>query len=199
MDFTQILEQAESGDPSARSELIQAAYDELRQMAAARMANERQDHTLTSTALVHEVSMKLLCESRIPVSNRGQFLAYASKAMRNFLIDHARTRGRQKRGGAHRRFSFDEAMIACHEQRDDFLALDEALESLAQIDARKAQLVEMRYYGGMSNNQIASVLQISVATIKRDWAVARAWLLTELRGHSDSSGDNSGQKDIDES
>ncbi|MCH5375745.1 MAG: ECF-type sigma factor, partial [Planctomycetes bacterium] len=178
--MTQILQQAEAGDADARARLIQAAYDDLRQMASARMTDERQNHTLTSTALVHEVSMKLLTDSQLPVANRGQFFSYASKAMRHFLIDYARTRGRQKRGGNRNKLSFDEALVASLEQRDELLALNDALEELAEIDPRKAQLVEMKYFGGLSNQDIAESLDISLATVKRDWTVAKAWLLKEL-------------------
>lgn len=187
VDFTQILHQAESGDTTARANLIQAAYDDLRKLAAAKMVNEKQDHTLSSTALVHEVSMKMLTESQLPVANRGQFFAYASKAMRNYLIDHARTKGRQKRGGDRHKFSFDEAMVACDQQRDDFLELNDALELLAEVDSRKAQVVEMRYFGGLSNQEIADSLDISPATVKRDWTVAKTWLLNELRKGSDGN------------
>lgn len=119
VDFTQILHSAKSGDPEARASLIQAAYHDLRRLAAGKMNSERQDHTLTSTALVHEVSLRLLEDNQVPTESRKQFFAYASTAMRNLLIDHARTRGRQKRGGDRQKFSFDEAMIACDEQRDD--------------------------------------------------------------------------------
>ncbi|MDA8744815.1 sigma-70 family RNA polymerase sigma factor [Rubripirellula amarantea] len=180
MDLTQILTAANAGDAEARSQLIQAAYNDLRQLAAGKMANERQDHTLSSTALVHEVSMKLLDDSRVPTESRGQFFAYASKAMRNLLIDHARTKGRQKRGGDRQKFSFDEALVACDEQRDEFLALNSALEKLAELEPRKAQVVEMRYFGGLSNQEIASALETSLATVKRDWEVARTWLLKTL-------------------
>lgn len=194
MDLTQILLQAESGSQSARAELIQAAYGELCRIASAKMANERQNHTLTSTALVNEVSMKLLTESQLPVANRGQFFAYAARAMRHYLIDHARTKGRQKRGGNRNRLGFDEAIVASQEQRDDFLALNEALDELAQIDPRKAQLVEMRYFGGMSNQEIASTLEISLATVKRDWTVARTWLQSELSDGETADGSETHQE-----
>ncbi len=180
MDLTLELQRAERGDREARAKIIQAAYEDLRKLAAAKMSDQRLDHTLTSTALVHEVSIKILDDSQVPVANRGQFFAYASKAMRNVLIDHARTRGRQKRGGDRSRFTFDEAVIACREQRDDLLALNDALESLAEIDPRKAQVVEMRYFGGMSNQEIAEALETSLATVKRDWTVAKTWLMREL-------------------
>lgn len=180
MDITQILKTAEEGDPEARANLVQAAYDDLRKLAAGKMAQERLDHTLTSTALVNEVSMRILNDSRVPTESRGQFFAYASKAMRNLLIDHARSKGRQKRGGGRQRFSFEEALVACEEQSEDFLALNDALESLAEMEPRKAQVVEMRYFGGMSNQEIADALGTSLATVKRDWEVARTWLLRQL-------------------
>ena len=181
LDLTQILIRAESGDDDARADLIQASYQELHRIASAKMAEERQNHTLTSTALVHEVSLRLLTESQLPAGGRGQFYAYAAKAMRHYLIDHARSKGRQKRGGGRSRLSIDEAVLASREQRDDFLALNEALDELAQIAPRKARLVELRYFGGLSNLELADALQISPATVKRDWTVAKAWLLNELR------------------
>lgn len=181
MDLTQILRQAQSGDAAARAELIQAAYDDLRKMAAGKMAGEKINHTLTSTALVHEVSLKMLADSRLPGENRGQFFAYASKAMRHFLIDYARTKGRQKRGGDRRRYSFDDVVVACEEQRDDLLELNAALESLAEVSPRKAEIVEMRYFGGLTIPEISQALGIAPATVKREWSVAKTWLLKELR------------------
>lgn len=186
MDFTQILQQAEAGNQSARADLIEAAYEELRKLAAAKMSDERMNHTLTSTALVHEVSIRMLDDSCVPTESRGQFFAYASKAMRNLLIDHARTKGRQKRGGDRRGFSFDEAMVACREQSEDLLALNDALEALAELEPRKAQVVELKYFGGMSNQEAADALGISLATVKRDWEVAKAWLLRELLQQSEN-------------
>lgn len=180
LDLTQILKTAADGDPEARANLIQATYEDLRKLAAGKMAGERQDHTLTSTALVNEVSMRLLSDTRLPTKSRGQFFAYASKAMRNFLIDHARTKGRQKRGGDRQKFSFEEAVVAAEEQRDEFLALNDALELLAELEPRKAHVVEMRYFGGMSNQEIATAMDTSLATVKRDWEVAKTWLLRQL-------------------
>jgi RNA polymerase sigma-70 factor (ECF subfamily) len=180
VDITQILQSADSGDSQARADLVQAVYHDLRALAGRKMSNERQDHTLSATALVNEVSMKILSEGDVPTASRGQFFAYASKAMRNFLIDHARTRGRQKRGGDRKRVLVEEAMIACDQQSEDLLALNEALELLGEIDARKAQVVEMRYFGGMSLPEVATALDVSVATVKRDWDVAKTWLLSRL-------------------
>ena len=180
MDITQILQTAESGDSNARATLIEAAYNDLRQLAAKRMAAERQDHTLTTTALVHEVTIKLLDESRVPMASRGQFFAYVARAMRNLLIDHARAKGCQKRGADRQWFTFEEAIVASQEQSGDLIALNEALENLAEVDARKAQVVELRYFGGMTNDEVASSLKISKATVKRDWDLAKGWLLQQL-------------------
>ena len=180
MELTQILQLAEAGDEDARAEIIRAAYADLRQLAGAKMRSERQNHTLSATALVHEVSVKLLNETSLPATGRAQFLAYAAKAMRNLLIDHARTRGRQKRGGDKKKVSFEDALSASQDRNLEFLALNDALDSLAQIDPRKAQVVEMRYFGGLSIQETAEVLCVSVATVKRDWDVAKTWLRREL-------------------
>ena len=184
MDLTEVLQRATDGDTEARSTLIQAAYDDLRRLASGQMANQRCDHTLTSTALVNEVSLKLLNDNSIPTESRGQFFAYASRAMRNLLIDHARARGRQKRGGDRNKFAFEEAMVAAEEQCEDLLALNQALEQLAEQEPRKAQVVEMRYFGGMKNEEVADALGISLATVKRDWDVARTLLLRALKDES---------------
>ena len=187
MDLTRILHSAQDGDSDARARVIQAAYDDLKKLAAGKMVGESQDHTLSATALVHEVSLKLLTDNEVPVSSRGQFFGYASRAMRNLLIDHARTKGRQKRGGDRQKFEFKEAVVASQEQSDDLLALNDALDGLANIETRKAKVVEMRYFGGMSNQEVADALEISLATVKRDWEVAKAWLLKTLRESSPES------------
>jgi RNA polymerase sigma factor (TIGR02999 family) len=181
MNVTQLLERATQGDSHARGELIRATYDQLRVMAAARMRDERPDHTLTATALVHEVSLQLLEKVDLSATTRGQFLALAAKAMRNLLVDHARARGRQKRGGGYHKLSLDEALVACQEQSTELLELHEALERFSELDARKSQVVELRYFGGLSIQETADVLDTSPATVKRDWEVARAWLLRELQ------------------
>ncbi len=184
MNVTQLLERATQGDSDARGELLRATYDQLRTLAVARMRDERPDHTLTATALVHEVSLQLLAKSDLSAQNRGQFLALAAKAMRNLLVDHARARGRQKRGGGRQKLALDEALVACQEENQDLLELDEALRRFSQLDTRKSQVVELRYFGGLSIEQTAEVLGISPATVKRDWKVARAWLLRELQAEN---------------
>lgn len=185
MNLSQLFEQANQGDSDARGQLIAAAYHELRSLAEARMRSERPDHTLTATALVHEVSMQLLERSQVAVENQGQFLAFAARAMRNLLVDHARGHRRQKRGGGQRKLSLEKALVACEEQSEELVDLHEALERFAEIDARKSQVVELRYFGGMSIEETASVLGISTATVKRDWDVAKAWLLRELQAENE--------------
>ena len=180
MNLTEILESATSGDAVARAELIEIAYQDLKKLANARMRDQRLDHTLTATALVNELSLKLLKESRIEAKTGKQFYAFASTAMRNYLIDHARGKARAKRGGKLGKFSFEEAVLACETQSAELLALNDALEELTKIEPRKAQVVEMRYFGGMSNAEAAEALNISMATVKRDWTVAKSWLICEL-------------------
>ena len=184
MDLTEIFQAASSGDKEARSKMIQLAYDELKRIASARMKNQRLDHSLGATALVNEATLKILNDSHLSVKDSSHFYTYASKAMRNLLIDHARTKGRQKRGGELKKFSFVEAMVACDQQSEDFLALNEALDRLATIKPRCAQVVELRYFGGMSNQEVADALTVSLATVKRDWIVAKSWLMCELQGDS---------------
>ncbi len=184
MDLTQILASAQSGDSAARAEVVRAAYEDLRKLAAARMWDERQNHTLTATALVHEVSIKLLNETQLPVAGRAQFMAYVSKAMRHLLIDHARGRGRQKRGGDRKKLVFEDALVASEEQSEELIELHHALERLTEVDRRKADVVEMRYFGGLSIEQTAAALEVSTATVKRDWELAKAWLRRELTDKS---------------
>ena len=182
MNLTEILESAANGDSAARAELIEVAYHDLKQLAQARMRRERLDHTLTATALVSEVSLKLLKDSSVTANSGKEFYAYVSAAMRNFLIDHARAKATHKRGGKLNRFTFDEAVLACETQSQELVALNDALQKLSDIEPRKAQVVEMRYFGGMSNEEVADALDISLATVKRDWSVAKSWLIVELAG-----------------
>ena len=184
MQVTELLERATQGDSQARGELLQATYEQLRILAAAKMRDERRDHTLTATALVHEVSLRLLGNRELHATSRGQFLALAAKAMRNLLVDHARARGRQKRGRGEKRLSLDEQLIADNQQNQELLELDAALERFRELDQRKSQVVELRYFGGLSIEETAEVLGVSPATVKRDWEVARAWLLRELQPES---------------
>ena len=186
MDLSQLLQQAKQGDQDARSDLVRAAYEDLRRIARGRMKSERPEHSLTATALVHEVLARLLEKSKLPCDGSEAFLCYVATAMRRVLIDHARSKNRVKRGGRAEKFQLTEALTAAEEQSTELLELDDALKGLAEIDPRRAQVVEMRYFGGMEISEIASALAISPATVKRDWQVAKIWLARELSQGSDS-------------
>jgi RNA polymerase sigma factor (TIGR02999 family) len=161
-------------------------YNELHRLAMHHMRNERPGHTLQATALVNEAYLKLIDNREANWQNRAHFLAIASQAMRRVLIDHARSKRRVKRGGLQQKVSLEDVVIAAEEQTYDLVALDEALDRLAKVDARQSRIVELRFFGGLSVEQTAEVLSISAKTVKRDWAVARAWLHRELRNSPDS-------------
>jgi RNA polymerase sigma factor (TIGR02999 family) len=188
MHLDQLLERACQGDGEARGELIRVTYDQLKSLAAAHMRGERPDHTLTATAVVHEVSLQLLEGAAVTATNQGQFFALAAKAMRNVLIDYARSRGRLKRGGELHKLSLNESLVENNSQDQELIDLDEALKRLGELDDRKAQVVELRYFGGVSIEETARILGISPATVKRDWEVAKAWLLRELRTENECVG-----------
>lgn len=165
-----------------RADMIVAEYAELRDLAAAKMRSERVCHTLTGTALANEVAAKMLDNSQTPAKTRGQFLAFANKAMRHYLIDYARARRREKRGGDRQKFEFNEADVASEiNESEEHAALHEVLQRLGQHDQRRAEVVRLRYLEGRSNEEIAELLNTSLATVKRDWIVARAWLANELK------------------
>lgn len=155
-------------------------YNELRRLAGRYMRGERADHTLQPTALVHEAYPRLIGQHEVAWQNRSHFYGVAARLMRNILVDHARARQAHKRGGQEQKVTFDEALEFAGGERTDVLALDEALSRLAQRDPRQARIVELRFFGGLSENEAAEVLGISVRTVKRDWAVARAWLYREI-------------------
>ena len=179
-NLSELVQSACDGDATARNELIRVAYEDLRRLARIQMAGQRLDHTLTATALVHEVSAKLLEQSQVTLKDDRKFLALAAAAMRNLLIDHARGKNRKKRGGGQRAMLLEEAMVAAEEQPTELLDLHDALATLAKVDARRAQVVELRYFGGLSISETAEAMEISVATVKRDWEVAKLWLLKQL-------------------
>ncbi len=168
------------GDEHALEQLIPLVHAELRRMARRYMAGERRDHTLQPTALVNEVYLRLVDLERIHWQNRVHFMAVAARLMRRVLIDFARSRGYQKRGGDVQRVAFDECLAVDVGRGHDLLALDEALDELARIDSRKSQIVVMRFFGGLSLEEVAAVLDISAATVARDWKLAKSWLLLEL-------------------
>ena len=187
MELSQLLHRAKQGDQAARGDLVRVAYEDLRRLARGQMSKQRPDHSLTSTALVHEVSARLLEKSNVPSDKRGEFMAYAAMAMRRVLIDHARAKGSQKRGGRQQRLQLDEAIIAAEEQPTELLELDDALKKLQEVDPRRSQVIEMRYFAGMSIEEVAETLDVSPATVKRDWTVAKLWLARELNGDISST------------
>jgi RNA polymerase sigma factor (TIGR02999 family) len=157
-------------------------YDELRRLATRYMKGERTGHTLQATALVNEAYMRLIEVRQVQWQNRAHFFAMAARLMRRILVDAARARGYQKRGGGAPIVSLDEALVVPTEPGNDLVALDDALTALAAVDKRKSQVVEMRYFGGLSLDETAEALDVSRDTVKRDWKMAKLWLLRELRG-----------------
>lgn len=180
-DVTQVLEALGRGDRKAADKLLPLVYDEFRALARHYLAQERLNHTLQPTALVHEAYMKLVDQSRVDWQGKSHFFAVAAQAMRRILVDHARSRQRDKRGGGRARVVLDEAVALSPQKDEDVLALDEALEKLAQLDARQARVVELRFFGGMSVEEVAEALGVSKRTVEGDWTFARAWLSRELR------------------
>jgi RNA polymerase sigma factor (TIGR02999 family) len=180
-DVTQLLDAAGRGDRRAAAELFPIVYDELRKLAAARMAAERRDHTLDPTALVHEVYLRLVPGAAHGFDGRGHFFAAAAEAMRRILIEAARQKCALKRGGDRARLPIDPETVA-EEPADDLLALDEALDQLAQVDPQAAELVKLRYFVGLTVPQAADVLGVAPRTADAWWAFARAWLYARVRG-----------------
>lgn len=180
-DVNDLLSAWSAGDESARERLMPAVYDELRRLARHHMRAERADHTLQTTALVHEVYLRLVGQRSADWKTRAQFFAVAATMMRRILVDHARRRAYAKRGGGMIRCAIDDAVAAAESRSSEIIAVDEALDQFSVIDERAARIVELRYFGGLTVEQVASVLELSVATVKRDWAAAKAWLARELR------------------
>ena len=180
-DVTRILSQIESGDPSAAEQLLPLVYEELRKLAAIRMAQEKPGQTLQATALVHDAYLRLLGNDREqPWDNRGHFFAAAAEAMRRILVEVARHKKSQKAGGDWERVELDQIELASKNPRVDILALNEALDKLEMQDARKAALVKLRYFAGLTNSQAAEALDISTSTADNDWAYAKNWLRVEV-------------------
>jgi len=180
MDATELLRAWSQGDEAALNDLVPLVEQELHRLARAYMRRERQEHTLQATALVNEVFLRLANGTNPEWRDRAHFVGIAARLMRRVLVDHARSRGYQKRGGDAQRVSLDKAMPITPEPEIDVLAVDRALEAFAKIDARKSQVVELRFFGGLSVDETAEVLGISVETVKRDWRFAKLWLSREL-------------------
>ena len=179
-DVTQLLSDLDAGDPRAADQLLPLVYEELRKLAAARMAQEPAGHTLQPTALVHEAWLRLAGENH-PWAGRRQFFAAAAEAMRRILIERARQRGRMRHGGGLRRAAFEELDLAVTADDEVLLRVHEALEGLARHDAAGAELIKLRFFAGFSNVEAAEILGLPERTAKRTWAYARAWLYEEIR------------------
>jgi RNA polymerase sigma-70 factor, ECF subfamily len=179
-EVTRLLKDWSSGDSAALDELMAIVYSELRAVAARYLRRERQDHTLQPTALVNEAYLRLIDQQRVDWQNRAHFMGVAAQMMRRILVDHAKRHNRTKRGGGARKITLDEAAAFGQERAADLLELDEALTALAAFDERKSRVVEMKYFGGLSVEETAAVLQVSVITVARDWKLAKAWLYTHI-------------------
>jgi RNA polymerase sigma factor (TIGR02999 family) len=188
-DFTRILSQIESGDPSAAEQLLPLVYEELRKLAAARLAQERPGQTLQATALVHEAYLRLVGsdEGEISWNSRGHFFGAAAEAMRRILLNRARDKGRLKRGGQRHRLDLEQVELAVDAPHEDLLALDESIERLAAESCECAKVVKLRFFAGLSIDETAAALGISPSAAKRHWAYARAWLFDALKPADDSS------------
>src|SRR5689334_3447043 len=181
--LTFILGRARDGDERARGELLALVYDELRRVASGLMRRERPDHTLSPTAVVHEAVIRLLGDAVFDrAADRSFLFASAARAMREVLIDHARRRAADRRGGGRRRVPLDAVVDYFQEQGLDLVAVHEALDRLAELNERQAQVMTLRYFGGMTVAEVAAALEVSVVTVERDWRLARAWLGEQLRG-----------------
>jgi RNA polymerase sigma factor (TIGR02999 family) len=183
-EITRLLVDWRGGDHAALEQLIPLVHEELRRLARRHMAHERVGHTLQATALVNEAFVRLIDVRQVKWQDRAHFFAMSSRLMRRILVDFARSKGYQKRGGGAQKVSLDEALIVTREPGQDLVALDDALDALAAFDARKAQVVEMRFFGGLSVEETAEALNVSVDTVMRDWKLAKAWRLRELKQSS---------------
>jgi RNA polymerase sigma-70 factor (ECF subfamily) len=179
-EVTRLLKDWSEGDSSALDRLIPIVYDELRAVAARYLRRERQEHTLQPTALVNEAYLRLIDQKQVKWQNRAHFVGVAAQMMRRILVDHAKSHNRAKRGGGAQRVSLDDAVIVSKERSEDLVELDKALTDLAAFDERKSRIVEMRYFGGLSVEETAEVLKISIITVARDWKLAKAWLYTHI-------------------
>ena len=187
---TQLLGEVTAGNRAAVDQLMALVYDEFRQLASHYLKQENVAHTLQPTALVNEVYLKLVDQSRVDWQGRTHFFAIGAQAMRRLLVDHARSKGRLKRGGGRHRISLDEELTISPRTEEDLLAVDDALEELAAVDARQAKIVELRFFGGLTVEEVAEVLEMSKRSVEREWTMVRAWLrrrLADDEGHEDQS------------
>jgi RNA polymerase sigma factor (TIGR02999 family) len=179
-DVTKLLVDWSHGEKGALDALTPLVYNELRRLAKIYLRRERPDHTLEGTALVHEAYLRLIDQRQVEWRSRSHFFALAAELIRRILVDHARARVAAKRGGPNYKLSLDDAMASAEEKDLDLVALDDALEALVQADAQQSRIVELRYFGGLTIEQTAEILEISPATVKRDWVMAKAFLKREM-------------------
>jgi RNA polymerase sigma-70 factor (ECF subfamily) len=184
-EVTQLLVKLSSGDRSALDDLLPLVYDELRRLADRYLRRERSDHTLQATALVNEAYLRLV-DQNVPWQNRAHFFGVAAEMMRRILVDHARSHQAQKRGSGGIKLSLDDALNMSDERASDLIALDDALNALADFDPQKSRIVELRFFAGLSIEETAKVLGIGTATVIRQWKLAKAWLYHEVSKESDS-------------
>ena len=186
-EITQLLAEWSDGNQGALDKLYPLVYNELRRLAHGYLRRERKGHTLQTTALINEAYLRLVDQKHVHWASRSHFFGISAQIMRRILIDHARLHKYAKRGGEAHRVSLDEIAIVANERSSELLLLDEALNRLAEMDPRRSQVVELRYFGGLNNEEIAGVLKISENTVTRDWKMARAWLYQELSGSVDAA------------
>jgi RNA polymerase sigma-70 factor, ECF subfamily len=179
-NVTSLLAEVRRGNPEALDALLPLVYAELRRIAARSMRRERGDHTLQPTALVNEAYLRLVDQRAKDWQNRAHFFAIAARIMRRVLLDHARRAGQPRRGGGARRVTLDDGEMFAGERSAELVALDDAMQRLAAVDERKCRIVELRFFGGLSVEETAEVLEVSITTVARDWAMARAWLRREM-------------------
>lgn len=177
---TKLLRDISDGSNQAQDKLFDLVYEELKRLAYSKLQKERDDITLTETALVHEVYMKMIDQTSIDANDKSHFLAIAARCMRQILIDHARKKKAQKRGGDQRDVTYIDELMNLHQQADELLNIDEKLEQLEKLNERLAKVVELRFFGKLTIYQTAQALGVSESTVKRDWAKARGWLYKEL-------------------
>lgn len=182
-EVTKLLNDISAGDDESPAKLLEIVYADLRRLAGAYMQNERSDHTLQATALVHEAYMRLVDWKNVTWQNRAQFFAIAAEVMRKVLIDHARARKANKRAG--HKLVLDDAISIPEQRPIDLIALDEALQSLEKIDPRQAKIVELRFFGGLTIEETAFILGVSESTVRREWTFTKAWFQRELSGTFD--------------
>jgi len=179
-EVTELLLRWTAGDQAAFDLLVPLVFEQLRRLARRQMAREHSDHTLQPTALVNETYLRLIDASQVQWKDRAHFFAMSARMMRQILVDFARSRQAQKRGGGARQVSLTDALGVVPNGKTDLVALDDALKALAAVDPRRSQVVELRFFGGLSGEETAEVLNVSVDTVKRDWRLAKVWLLREL-------------------